>query len=261
MDATLQYMLPLWLENIAHNENKLRDIRQLKVEKPIARVIIEGTGPSRNRSARFTHKPDTFLIQNQTSLMGRPDLLVLTDAQPVVARKVQQALDTGNSPKAIAMASIVHPAVYTNYPQDSTFGFVHPLAELVKDPFIHLVNDVMSAHRGNIDTFLLQVGCATNAAVLLAIELMRAEILPEVPIILMGVDYAYREVPDESTPTVLSNTGKITTTQFLRYARDLNSIVQAHAGQFTIASVDNPWSLLSEFVPTVNPGEVLQRRV
>lgn len=252
MDPTLQFMLPLWIENAAHNQGHLKDLMEipLPADRGITGVIIEGTGPSFPRMI-----PDQMLVVgNQSSAGDRTDLVVVTDAQLAAARKLHQRrlvpmYGKRDFPMQLAMATLAHPACRTKFPE--AYGFVHVLHNAVEDPTVALVNRMLEESRGPVEQFLLQVGCSMNAAALVVLHLMKNGRLPKVPIWFAGVDFAFEfpgDIPKAlRDQVVMSSTGKLTTPQFLRYARELHQIVEGHPDyQFRCAPA--PWNLVSEFI-------------
>jgi hypothetical protein len=252
MNGTLEKMWPLWFRNMAYNTD-LDDIEQIPIcDRLVARVVVLGTGASaiefRDRYDRdIEFRKSTLLVGNQSSHCIGMDMMVLTDGQDEVPRKIR-TVDTDERMR-IAMANIVHPAC-KSIPCMGVWGFKH-VVNAGENPELKAVNAAMSAIAGkSLKTWVIQVGMSLNAAILIVDKLMAWGKIPNVPIILAGVDLSYKDMGSfpVGQPSMLSDTGKITTPVFLEYARNLSAIVSGLPDRCIRLYAKYPWMLTADIL-------------
>lgn len=206
-ENTVEYMIPKQFDNLLQNKARFfKDMKEWELDgsaRIISRVVILGTGPSRKA---YMQRSSDFTVGNQTS-GGDADAIIITDAG-VKAGKTFLKPKLGQD---LFLASVVDPGLVEKmklWKHKRVWGFHHPL--------IGGGNILDSVYRSlcpeGIVTNIIQVGCATNAAILLVARLMDLKKIPKVPIHLAGVDYADEKVG--------------ITPQFEAYAKDNAFIVE-----------------------------------
>jgi len=204
------------------------DVTTWLPSKKFSRIAIVGSGPSARVMFNKDIRYDTLVMGNQSFPTNvPPDVLVLTDSSPAVGEKISwMSMDT-----PVFASTTVDPWIYRHF--INTYSFIHT-PNHQNDPGLRGVAAYLELMAPKLQTFVIQAGCSLNAAVILAVHLMNRNIIPKVPIHLVGMDFAYespkvKRIDDyeESGEIIHDHYGRLTSQALLSYAGDLKKIVEA----------------------------------